>query len=70
MWGQEHTAKEAAYRDGIIPTRVGTSYYEVESNNCPKDHPHACGDKQSLELCICALLGSSPRMWGQEAPDL
>ena len=32
-------------RDGIIPTRVGTSVLVVLKIAAVEDHPHACGDK-------------------------
>ena len=30
-----------------------------------EDHPHACGDKAILGVNLTALIGSSPRVWGQ-----
>ena len=29
------------------------------------DHPHACGDKAKVKHLQSALIGSSPRVWGQ-----
>ena len=45
VWGQ---GVAFAVRDddvGIIPTRVGTSFFEPVEDTLPTDHPHACGDK-------------------------
>ena len=49
----------------IIPTRVGTRVFVNICVKNPKDHPHACGDKQTAGMCSCGLRGSSPRVWGQ-----
>ena len=32
------------------------------------DHPHAYGDKIRIRTVISDLIGSSPRVWGQEKP--
>ena len=34
------------------------------------DHPHAYGDKPSSNRSVVREKGSSPRVWGQEAPLL
>ena len=31
-----------------------------------QDHPHACGDKRKALLFRRLMVGSSPRVWGQE----
>ena len=50
----------------IIPTRMGTRIlFELCQLNL-KDHPHAYGDKHNVFHQICYLLGSSPRVWGQD----
>ena len=50
----------------IIPTRVGTSKSFACRAVVKKDHPHACGDKSSKMVNSSKILGSSPRVWGQE----
>ena len=67
VWGQVAIELSSVIRQRIIPTRVGTS--SPCRNQLPpyKDHPHACGDK--FRTCHKAPqnVGSSPRVWGQEA---
>ena len=65
MWGQGDFGTHSATCAGIIPMRVGTSFY----TNCRKrnlrDHPHACGDKMPNIGFAIQVLGSSPCVWGQ-----
>ena len=49
----------------IIPTRVGTSVWELNYYFTSGDHPHACGDKSVIGDDIVTDRGSSPRVWGQ-----
>ena len=53
---------------GIIPTRVGTSKHKIMNMKNALDHPHACGDKYDLTSAYPSIMGSSPRVWGQEYP--
>ena len=46
VWGQVHFFVPLRPVDGIIPTRVGTSFPTVAVSPSQTDHPHACGDKQ------------------------
>ena len=50
---------------GIIPTRVGTRLPSLPVKTHDRDHPHACGDKAIAGRAVCAVIGSSPRVWGQ-----
>ena len=50
----------------IIPTRVGTRLICVGLRMKVRDHPHACGDKKEKTRPPRTLLGSSPRVWGQD----
>ena len=52
---------------GIIPTRVGTSRRNSVAFRFVWDHPHACGDKKSIDKIAGGTIGSSPRVWGQVA---
>ena len=65
VWGQvlAWTSRIGYFR--IIPTRVGTSDYNVLDVCSFEDHPHACGDKNLLTNSMYSILGSSPRVWGQ-----
>ena len=50
----------------IIPTRVGTRVNATVAKQYDEDHPHACGDKQTVKLHLVFTTGSSPRVWGQD----
>ena len=65
VWGQEVFDVIDELMDGIIPTRVGTSETHKSERLERRDHPHACGDKRSLQSRQTARTGSSPRVWGQ-----
>ena len=49
---------------------MGTSKNCIYTCYDCKDHPHAYGDKVMILLLTVLALGSSPRVWGQEAPLL
>ena len=65
MWGQVETVLNNSWDKRIIPTRVGTSPAGQTRLVSHRDHPHACGDKAILGVNLTALIGSSPRVWGQ-----
>ena len=48
VWGQVIVVYERSHSVRIIPTRVGTSYFESKGKLNSWDHPHACGDKGRL----------------------
>ena len=68
VWGQEnrHIVKFTAWR--IIPTRMGTSIIHFFNPFFKTDHPHAYGDKPKVIILMLAVMGSSPRVWGQVSP--
>ena len=66
VWGQEFVCDSIFPISGIIPTRVGTRTSRRYKRGVGRDHPHACGDKLIQMMMITVLLGSSPRVWGQE----
>ena len=66
VWGQAESPPPTGKPVGIIPTRVGTRISRCASSKMVKDHPHACGDKFKIPLWRFRILGSSPRVWGQE----
>ena len=66
VWGQVLDTWNTYKNDRIIPTRVGTRRSCTHWHGIRWDHPHACGDKNSLILTSTLLTGSSPRVWGQE----
>ena len=55
-----------SFRQGIIPTRMGTSPMKRLRLVLPWDHPHAYGDKLPFVVVVLSDIGSSPRVWGQE----
>ena len=65
VWGQVSGVTNFLSGDRIIPTRVGTSVSCDNAVEWDKDHPHACGDKQSNPSHRRKTSGSSPRVWGQ-----
>ena len=44
---------------------MGTSYNDIGMHAYIGDHPHAYGDKCVQSCCHKAVIGSSPRVWGQ-----
>ena len=66
VWGQAAGAITSLTGNGIIPTRVGTRYRPHCRGVMAQDHPHACGDKFRAVFHQRKLMGSSPRVWGQE----
>ena len=65
VWGQVKVRTPLGRVLGIIPMRVGTSGVRSSAFWVVKDHPHACGDKGSLQCNTAKSLGSSPCVWGQ-----
>ena len=65
VWGQVVNVEFDPKKKRIIPTRVGTREKELKPYKKVQDHPHACGDKQSLSQRTSQAQGSSPRVWGQ-----
>ncbi len=70
VWGQVLYIRILPNITRIIPTRVGTRYPSMMHSESGKDHPHACGDKYGYISALLVFLGSSPRVWGQEAIGL
>ena len=66
VWGQGRLPSYLYESARIIPTRVGTSMLVSGEASLTEDHPHACGDKVEQSPSCEGLLGSSPRVWGQE----
>ena len=66
VWGQGALRAVGYCRIGIIPTRVGTSIVSDILSLLIWDHPHACGDKGSSADTSFFIVGSSPRVWGQD----
>ena len=67
VWGQVSFVHKAQRLYRIIPTRMGTRPPCIPRRKNPRDHPHAYGDKRVRNSDSFALLGSSPRVWGQGA---
>ena len=65
VWGQAPLMLGLTIQHRIIPMRVGTRTLKNNLCCCPRDHPHACGDKFPRQKLRAASLGSSPCVWGQ-----
>ena len=65
VWGQATRLLSNRVMFGIIPTRVGTRTRAKRKTAIGGDHPHACGDKMSVNTLTVFVIGSSPRVWGQ-----
>ena len=65
VWGQVSFVHKAQRLYRIIPTRMGTRPPCIPRRKNTRDHPHAYGDKPVRNSDSFALLGSSPRVWGQ-----
>ena len=65
VWGQVNKAFLKGCHLGIIPTRMGTSYFPIVRRISKGDHPHAYGDKLFKFNVFSLYSGSSPRVWGQ-----
>ena len=70
MWGQALLPFLIFFDLGIIPTRVGTRTAQGAVIATRKDHPHACGDKFVGAAMPPHILGSSPRVWGQDTEKI
>ncbi len=70
VWGQDTDMAFNFNSLGIIPTRMGTSLQQLVIARQSWDHPHAYGDKCTSFRELLSDLGSSPRVWGQEASKL
>ena len=66
VWGQVRAKPGKKHTDRIIPTRMGTSKAYRQLRLFGQDHPHAYGDKGSSSDTSFFIVGSSPRVWGQE----
>ncbi len=66
VWGQGIKFPLSSLQIRIIPMRVGTREYNVCNVVPSRDHPHACGDKNTSVNRIDVFIGSSPCVWGQE----
>ena len=66
VWGQVEQSQYYTTQARIIPTRMGTRNAFLSINGVSRDHPHAYGDKLVLIYGISLIIGSSPRVWGQE----
>ena len=70
MWGQAAPTNIIPKESRIIPTRVGTRDTSTIVQIISRDHPHACGDKPCKDPAKSAMIGSSPRVWGEVVYDM
>ena len=68
-WGQllDHFSRLPVAR--FTPTPVGTTFFRIQPDPPDPVHPHARGDNLCLKQAKEPALGSSPRPWGQLAPQ-
>ncbi len=67
VWGEDHHVCNLPVPHRLIPTRVGRGRTTRERRNSPTAHPHACGERLMALCAASAMLGSSPRVWGEES---
>ena len=66
VWGQDGFLQNYHKCCRIIPTRMGTRLIFCVLSSDARDHPHAYGDKRQKGRCWQKVIGSSPRVWGQD----
>ena len=63
-WGPRHARCFPVLLDGIIPTRVGTTFRDFLNSLSIRDHPHTRGDHAGMNIAAVESRGSSPHAWG------
>src|SRR5690606_28745287 len=66
MWGTDAESKQTLLDGRFIPTHVGNGPSRPCGKCASPVHPHACGERRSLNRKIVESGGSSPRSWGTE----
>ena len=68
VWGTRVDSFSNAIDRRFIPTGVGNTRLAGLVPACQPVHPHGCGEHCRLLLICAASTGSSPRVWGTQAP--
>ena len=66
VWGNGLLPTSKRLLPRFIPTRVGKWNCTTTGTWAKTVHPHACGEMNSLPEPAQRLIGSSPRVWGNE----
>ena len=68
MWGTPKGVRAGVFHRRFIPTHVGNTVLHARAIAGHAVHPHACGEHVRGGPGIKQKDGSSPRMWGTQAP--
>ena len=66
VWGQRLANNKLQRIGRFTPTRVGTTSPVDPCVRRGPVHPHACGDNDPARIARAILVGSPPRVWGQQ----
>ena len=69
VWGQQGKHQRIHRLIRFTPTRVGTTLSTGSITIIRAVHPHACGDNKLQADGKTPLVGSPPRVWGQQVPS-
>ena len=64
VWGLLSSGRAEPPGNRAIPTRVGTTFFPLPSEEDCVGHPHACGDYRVSLNAARRCAGPSPRVWG------
>ena len=64
VWGTPTTVDGAVVEEGITPTCVGNTNIGIMQIAAVEDHPHLCGEHDSMFTQSQARIGSPPPVWG------
>ncbi len=68
VWGTEGKKRMKAARERFIPACVGNSHRQRLTRRRMAVHPRVCGEQDLAFTDAPAQSGSSPRVWGTDAP--
>ena len=68
VWGIRHAGMIPGGAGRFIPTRVGNTLSGICGEIAATVHPHACGEYDKNNATHDSCSGSSPRVWGIQAP--
>ena len=68
LWGTPLFYRSVYRPRRFIPTPVGNTVYVTAKTIAIAVHPHACGEHSNCALPKHSNGGSSPRLWGTQAP--
>ena len=64
VWGIQFSIRSISLFNRITPTCVGNTSHQSPNSAQPEDHPHMCGEYNSLDSGGLITLGSPPHVWG------